>query len=346
MSSFSQSNFPDSYFSDFRTTTSSKTELSSFFVIQKQQSDSGPPLSVFNWERSRDYRSDSIWSFRRYDPEQEAPGGTADEVNLWVQSGPTQLDENGALINHTYNYATTGHIFFNPTSGRPEMIFLSYIPYSSPGLEDRNSHIMGTPNESETESLSIYYDNNLDEATLVYRIGLYQDGPIAEDNAVWRSTSISEATNAILEIAGDSNILKVFPANWQGENLFENSPTFTPTTGKQQTAGTGGTVDLISPPSTFTKAATDKITNFNPQKDSLEISTEAFGIKGNGTFKVAGNKNALKKAAKTGFDFIYEESKGRLYFNENGNQPGWGDGGITAIISGKPDLQTNNIIFS
>ena len=36
------------------------------------------------------------------------------------------------------------------------------------------------------------------------------------------------------------------------------------------------------------------------------------------------------KAAKSKSDFVYNEAKGLLYFNENGRQEGWGNGGLFA----------------
>ena len=36
--------------------------------------------------------------------------------------------------------------------------------------------------------------------------------------------------------------------------------------------------------------------------------------------------------------FVYDEKKGSLYFNENGKGGGWGDGGLLAILQGKPEL--------
>ena len=371
---------PEGYFRDFRIDylSSDKEHLRIFGTLKSsgasEGSGSGTPMDRIKWTTARDYRDDGIWSF--YDRREliNPRANEIGEVNLSFTSGPVETDEDGTLVSHQYNARTTGHIFYDAVSGRINQVSLWHIPYSAPGLESRNHYTTGSPDEAARESLTITY--NPKESTDQHyqnpdgswstiqekqwgkaRVTYGDPWGTAQANDGTQSASahdkggsllvdINEIESAVIELAGDSNILKIFPANWQGENIFENSPTFTPSTGKQQTASSSDTNDLISPPSTFTKAAADRITNFNPQKDTLEISTEAFGIEGNGTFKVAGNKNALKKAAKKAFDFIYEESRGRLYFNENGDQRGWGDGGITAIISGKPDLNTNNIVFS
>ena len=42
---------------------------------------------------------------------------------------------------------------------------------------------------------------------------------------------------------------------------------------------------------------------------------------------------------------IGEKNKGVLYFNENGSEKGFGDGGITAILMGGPTLTISNLEF-
>ena len=49
-------------------------------------------------------------------------------------------------------------------------------------------------------------------------------------------------------------------------------------------------------------------------------------------------KTKVKKAAKSKSDFVYDEKKGLLYFNENGKDKGWGDGGLFAKLQGAPEL--------
>ena len=65
-----------------------------------------------------------------------------------------------------------------------------------------------------------------------------------------------------------------------------------------------------------------------------------------GTFAVGKNKKAvMKKLAKQDFDFLYDEKKSGLYFNENGADKGLGDGGIIAVLKGAPDLNPSNFEF-
>ena len=103
---------------------------------------------------------------------------------------------------------------------------------------------------------------------------------------------------------------------------------------------------FISAPSKFDKKSADKITNFNPSTDTLEIDTDSFDIDSSATFATGKNKKAVKKKlAKQDFDFLYDEKKGGLYFNENGADKGFGDGGIIAILKGAPDLTASNLEF-
>ena len=60
---------------------------------------------------------------------------------------------------------------------------------------------------------------------------------------------------------------------------------------------------------------------------------------------LAKNKKALMKLAKLDIDFLYDQKKGGLYFNENGSDKGFGDGGIIAILKGAPDLTSDNLEF-
>ena len=103
---------------------------------------------------------------------------------------------------------------------------------------------------------------------------------------------------------------------------------------------------LISSLSGFNKKSADKITNFNPATDTMEIDVDSFGIDSSATFASGKNKKAVKKKlAKQDFDFLYDEKKGGLYFNENGSDKGFGDGGIIAILKGAPELTSGNLEF-
>ena len=102
----------------------------------------------------------------------------------------------------------------------------------------------------------------------------------------------------------------------------------------------------IKKPSKFKKKSADNIANFNPSTDTLGIDTDSFGIDSSATFASGKNKKTVKKKlAKQDFDFLYDEKKGGLYFNENGADKGFGEGGIIAILKGAPDLTASNLEF-
>jgi hypothetical protein len=103
--------------------------------------------------------------------------------------------------------------------------------------------------------------------------------------------------------------------------------------------------ELITAPDSYKKKLADKITNFNPSTDTLEIDTDSFGIDSSFTFAAGKNKKAVKKLAKQDFDLLYDQKKGGLYFNENGSDKGFGDGGIIAILKRAPDLTSDNLEF-
>ena len=102
----------------------------------------------------------------------------------------------------------------------------------------------------------------------------------------------------------------------------------------------------IATPTKFKIKNIDKITNFNPSTDTLEIDTDSFGIDSSATFASGKNKKEVKKKlAKQDFDILYDQKKGGLYFNENGPAKGFGDSGIIAILKGAPDLTADNLEF-
>ena len=105
-------------------------------------------------------------------------------------------------------------------------------------------------------------------------------------------------------------------------------------------------VTKVDAPKKYKIKFIDKIYNFNPSTDTLQIDTDSFGIDSSATFAAGKNKKAVKKKlAKQDFDFLYDQKKGGLYFNENGADKGFGEGGIIAILKGAPDLTSDNLEF-
>ena len=96
---------------------------------------------------------------------------------------------------------------------------------------------------------------------------------------------------------------------------------------------------LFNAPNGFGKKQADVIKDFDPDEgDSLLVDKDVFGLGKKIKLKVVTGNKASKKAAKSKNDFVYDEKNGLLYFNENGKQKGWGDGGLFAKLQGAPEL--------
>ena len=64
-----------------------------------------------------------------------------------------------------------------------------------------------------------------------------------------------------------------------------------------------------------------------------------------GSFAIASNRKELKALMKSDADVVYDESKGKLYLNDNGTAKGWGAkkvGGLLAKFKGKPELTADH----
>ena len=101
----------------------------------------------------------------------------------------------------------------------------------------------------------------------------------------------------------------------------------------------------ITAPRKYNKKFADKITGFKTSRDKLRIDTDSFEINKSSSLKTSKNRKAVKKLAKKDIDFLYDQKKGGLFFNENGSKKGFGDGGLIAILKGGPDLTSKNVNF-
>ena len=102
--------------------------------------------------------------------------------------------------------------------------------------------------------------------------------------------------------------------------------------------------NTVIKPQSYRRKFVDKITNFNSLTDTLEIDTDSFSIDSAATFAAGKNKRVVKKKlARLDVDFLYDQKKGSLYFNENGADKGFGDGGIIAILKGAPELTATHL---
>ena len=89
---------------------------------------------------------------------------------------------------------------------------------------------------------------------------------------------------------------------------------------------------------------------FNAQKVSKVKAVDpdaSFSVEGTdgGTFAIASSKKELKQLMKSDADVVYDQSKGKLFLNENGTAKGWGAkkvGGLVAKFKGKPELSADH----
>jgi len=90
----------------------------------------------------------------------------------------------------------------------------------------------------------------------------------------------------------------------------------------------------------------DRIMDFNPGQDIILLDKKTFteleSISGDG-FSVETEFAAVTKGAATSEAFIvYHSDKGKLFYNENGSEPGLGDGGEFATLAGKPVISADD----
>lgn len=111
--------------------------------------------------------------------------------------------------------------------------------------------------------------------------------------------------------------------------------------GKDILAGKSGSDGfLFDTSNSMGKKHVDVIRDFDSgEGDSILLSKAIFDVGNKVTLKSMMGKKAAKKAARGNEEFIYDNKKGLLYFNENGKEDGWGDGGgLFAKLIGAPEL--------
>ena len=77
--------------------------------------------------------------------------------------------------------------------------------------------------------------------------------------------------------------------------------------------------------------------------DAIYSIDELGGFEG--SFAIASSKKELKALMKSDADVVYDESKGKLFLNDNGTAKGWGAkklGGLLAAFKGKPELTADH----
>ena len=87
----------------------------------------------------------------------------------------------------------------------------------------------------------------------------------------------------------------------------------------------------------------DLIRDFRPrQGDQILLDSESFPV--DGSVGVAESRREFRQLRnQSAFDFLYFEPKGGLYYNENGDDRGFGEGGLLATLKGSPELSADQI---
>lgn len=111
------------------------------------------------------------------------------------------------------------------------------------------------------------------------------------------------------------------------------------------TGGLGGdefVIDMVAP---FGRKYSDKIIDFNSgEGDHIRFKyteSEFSRLKQVSDIRSVKQFDLLKYSH---YQLIFVQSKGHLFFNQNGENPGWGEGGLMAILKGQPELSINDIV--
>ena len=109
--------------------------------------------------------------------------------------------------------------------------------------------------------------------------------------------------------------------------------------GKDVLKGGDGADGFLFQNPDFGKKEADKIKDYNDDEgDSIIIKKKIFEVGNKISLKSVSGKKAMKKAFASNKEFVYDERKGLLFFNENGKEKGWGDGGLFIKLQGAPEL--------
>ena len=88
------------------------------------------------------------------------------------------------------------------------------------------------------------------------------------------------------------------------------------------------------------------ITDFDSDEgDLILVDKVIFSLGRKIKLKVVTGKKETKKALGTNNNFIYDNKKGFLYFNENSKDKGWGDGGLFVKLQGAPELGVTDFMI-
>lgn len=123
--------------------------------------------------------------------------------------------------------------------------------------------------------------------------------------------------------------------------------------GRKKLNGKAGATDFIfETREAFSKKNADQVLGFKgSESDRILIDpiiSSSLTANSGLSFASTKSKKGLKQLALKDYDLIYFEKKGQLFLNGNGTGKGYGDsdeGGLLAILKGKPSLKATDIAF-
>ena len=164
--------------------------------------------------------------------------------------------------------------------------------------------------------------------------------PQATVNTVQLPTPLTLGNMQITQAVVGTSERDVITGSDEGEALAGGQ-------GKDQMTGGGGPDAFIfETPGEFGRKNADVITDFNPNEgDIVTIASEAFDGVSRIRFKSVTGKKEAKRMGQSSKNFIYDEKKGMLYYDENGKKNGWGDGGEFVKLTGAPEIGKTDIVI-
>lgn len=132
---------------------------------------------------------------------------------------------------------------------------------------------------------------------------------------------------------------------WHNNPWGDNIIGATAQSSRDSAQSANGNAYHLQKPGQYKKSHADIITNYNSRTDGaiqIDLGTFDGAI---GKLQIAKKSSKVAKLAKKKIDFILDRQAGYLYYNENGKQPGFGDGGIFAILEGNPKVGMENFEF-
>ena len=157
--------------------------------------------------------------------------------------------------------------------------------------------------------------------------------PQAEVNEIVLATPLRIGKRSLeTAIVGTNKSDRIIGSN-EGEVLAGGS-------GKDKITGGGGAdAFLFEAAGEFGKRNAKIITDFNKkEEDVLALSSSTFAGLTTIKFRSASGKKEAKQLMESRYNIIYDAKKGALYYNQNSQEEGFGDGGFFAILKGAPDL--------